>query len=53
MWAMIGTSLALAIWTTGLLYLTSRAEKRRTVESRDEGGEEKAYEADQAEEVRV
>jgi ACS family pantothenate transporter-like MFS transporter len=29
MWAMIGTCIALALWTTGLLYLTRRSEKKR------------------------
>ena len=29
MWAMIGTSIALGFWTTGLLWFTSREEKRR------------------------
>ncbi|KAF4635795.1 hypothetical protein G7Y89_g2299 [Cudoniella acicularis] len=44
MWAMVGTCVALAVWTTGLLYLTSRAEKKRLVEGRNEAGE-KNYEA--------
>jgi len=29
MWAMIGTSISLGIWTTGLLWVSTRAEKRR------------------------
>jgi hypothetical protein len=29
MWAMIGTCIALGIWTTGLLLVSTRAEKRR------------------------
>lgn len=29
MWAMIGTCIALVIWTTGLLWMTVRAEKER------------------------
>ena len=29
MWAMIGTCIAMGIWTAGLLYMTSKTEKRR------------------------
>lgn len=29
MWAMIGTSIALGVWTTGLLWVSTRAEKKR------------------------
>ncbi|PBP20930.1 pantothenate transporter [Diplocarpon rosae] len=36
MWAMIATSIALAIWTTGLLYMTIRADKRQAVEAERE-----------------
>ncbi|KAI9732241.1 MAG: hypothetical protein M1818_007560 [Claussenomyces sp. TS43310] len=31
MWAMIGTCIALGLWTAGLLYVTVRAEKKRLV----------------------
>ncbi|EON62435.1 hypothetical protein W97_01657 [Coniosporium apollinis CBS 100218] len=33
MWAMIGCSIALALWTTGLLYMTARSERRREAEA--------------------
>jgi ACS family pantothenate transporter-like MFS transporter len=33
MWAMIGTCIALGLWTTGLLWMTVRSEKRRLVMS--------------------
>jgi ACS family pantothenate transporter-like MFS transporter len=33
MWAMIGTCIALGIWTTGLLWVSVRAEKRRLIMS--------------------
>jgi hypothetical protein len=41
---MIGTCIAMAIWTSGLLYMTARTEKRRAVEA---GGEvaDKDFEA--------
>lgn len=29
MWAMIGTSIALGIWTAGLTYMSVRTERRR------------------------
>lgn len=35
MWAMIGTCIALGVWTTGLLWMTVRVEKRRLAISRD------------------
>jgi ACS family pantothenate transporter-like MFS transporter len=44
MWAMIGTSIALAIWTSGLLYLTSKSEKKRLVEAQSGDGDEKNLE---------
>lgn len=31
MWAMIGTSIALSIWTTGLMWMSAREEKRRLI----------------------
>ncbi|KAK2627130.1 hypothetical protein QTJ16_003096 [Diplocarpon rosae] len=47
MWAMIATSIALAIWTTGLLYMTIRADKRRAVEEeREPDTTNKSYEAE-------
>lgn len=42
---MIGTCIALVIWTTGLLYMTTRAEKTRVIEPRGEDVEEKGLEA--------
>jgi MFS transporter, ACS family, pantothenate transporter len=41
MWAMIGTCIAMAIWTSGLLYMTSKTEKRRLAEI---ASQEAAYE---------
>jgi ACS family pantothenate transporter-like MFS transporter len=29
MWAMIGCSIALVIWTSGIIYMTVRAERNR------------------------
>ncbi|PBP27750.1 pantothenate transporter [Diplocarpon rosae] len=50
MWAMIATSIALAIWTTGLLYMTIRADKRRAVEEeREPDTTNKSYEAEAGE----
>ncbi|KAK6581295.1 hypothetical protein PZA11_005986 [Diplocarpon coronariae] len=47
MWAMIATSIALAIWTTGFLYMTVRADKRRAVKvEREPGTVDKSYEAE-------
>jgi len=45
MWAMIGTSIALVIWTSGLLHLTTKAEKKRVTEVEAEVGDEKQFEA--------
>ncbi len=42
---MIGTCIALAIWTSGLLYLTNRNEKRRLLEAQSDVAVEKNYEA--------
>jgi MFS transporter, ACS family, pantothenate transporter len=50
---MIGTCIALAIWTSGLLYMTTRAEKRK-VEARSDGVEaDKNFEASAGEDVKV
>ena len=38
MWAMIGTSIALGVWTAGLLWFTVRAEKQRVVEAAGSDG---------------
>jgi len=35
MWAMVGTSVALGIWTSGLLWVSLRAEKRRLLVSEE------------------
>lgn len=46
MWAMIGTCIAMVVWTSGLLYMTNRAEKRRVVEAREAGMDtDKKFEA--------
>ena len=51
---MIGTCIALAIWTGGLLYMTTRAEKRRVVEARSDGvAEDKDFEASTGEDGKV
>lgn len=44
---MIATSIALAIWTTGLLYMTTRTEKKRLLEAEIHGADsgDKNYEA--------
>jgi hypothetical protein len=53
MWAMIGTSIALVLWTSGLLYLTTKAEKKRITEAEAEIGDEKQYEAGVTGDVKV
>lgn len=50
---MIGTSIALAIWTSGLLFLTSRAEKKRLLEGQTQVGDEKHFEVEAVGEVKV
>ncbi len=50
---MIGTSIALAIWTTGLLYMTARTEKKRLLEAESERVHEKSYEAGVAGDIKV
>lgn len=50
---MIGTSIALVIWTTGLLYLTSKSEKKRLLEAQSGDGEEKNHEAGMIGDVKV
>lgn len=50
---MIGTSIALAIWTSGLLYLTSRAEKKRLLEGQTHAVDEKHFEVDAVGDVKV
>jgi len=35
MWAMIACSIALAIWTTGVTYMTHRDEKKRVAENEE------------------
>ena len=42
---MIGTSIALVIWTSGLLYMTMKAEKKRITEAQVGFGDEKNFEA--------
>jgi len=53
MWAMIGTSIVLVIWTSGLLYLTRKAEKMRITEAEAEAGDEKQFEAGGTGDVKV
>jgi ACS family pantothenate transporter-like MFS transporter len=36
MYAMIGTSIALVVWTTGMLFMTNREEKKRVVRSEED-----------------
>ncbi len=43
---MIGTSIALVIWTSGLLYMTTKAEEKRFTEAQVGAGEEKNFEGD-------
>lgn len=51
---MIGTCIALGLWTSGLLYMTDRAEKSRAVEIRSESVEvEKNFEASAGGDVKV
>lgn len=50
---MIGTSIALVIWTSGLLYLTTKAEKKRITEAEAEVGDEKQFEAGATRDVKV
>jgi MFS transporter, ACS family, pantothenate transporter len=44
MWAMIGTSIALVIWTSGLIYMAMKAEKKRATEAQVGLGDEKNFE---------
>lgn len=46
MYAMIGTSIMLAIWTSGLLFLTAKSEKKRLVEGQTQVGDEKGFEVE-------
>jgi ACS family pantothenate transporter-like MFS transporter len=50
---MVATSIALAIWTTGLLYLTSRSEKRRLLEACSNDAVEKNSKDEMAGDVKV
>lgn len=45
---MIATSIALAIWTTGLLYMTTRTEKKRLLEAEIRVADDKGFEAETA-----
>ena len=42
---MIATSIALAIWTTGLLYMTARTEKKSLLEAQIQVADDKNFEA--------
>jgi ACS family pantothenate transporter-like MFS transporter len=50
---MIATCIALAIWTSGLLYMTTKAEKKRIFESEGGTGDEENFEAVVAEDAKV
>ena len=50
---MIATCIVLAIWTSGLLYMTTKAEKKRIVESEGGTGDEENFEAVVAEDAKV
>jgi ACS family pantothenate transporter-like MFS transporter len=50
---MIGMSLALVIWTSGLLYLTRKADKKRDAEMQVRVGEEKNFEAEAGGDAKV
>lgn len=41
---MIGTSIALVIWTSGLLYMATKTEKKRVADAQTEFGVEKNFE---------
>lgn len=54
MWAMIGTSIALVIWTSGLLYMANNAEKKRVTEAQvGVGDEQKNFEVDATGDAKV
>jgi ACS family pantothenate transporter-like MFS transporter len=53
MWAMIGTSVALVIWTSGLLYMVTKTEKKRANETQVGAGDEKNFEVDPSGNVKV
>jgi hypothetical protein len=53
MWAMIGTSIALVIWTSGLLYMTTKAEKKRVTEAQLDAHDEKNFEAEASGDAKV
>jgi MFS transporter, ACS family, pantothenate transporter len=50
---MIGTSLALVIWTSGLLYMTTKAEKKRVTDVQVGESDEKNFEADPSGDAKV
>jgi len=50
---MIGTSIALVIWTSGLLYMTTKAEEKRVTEAQVGAGDEKNFEADVTADAKV
>jgi len=50
---MIGTSIALVIWTSGLLYMTTKAEKKRVTEAQVGVGDEKNFEAEASGDAKV
>jgi MFS transporter, ACS family, pantothenate transporter len=50
---MIATCIALGIWTSGLLYMTNKAEKKRIAESEGGIGDEKKFEAGVVEDAKV
>jgi ACS family pantothenate transporter-like MFS transporter len=50
---MIGTSISLVIWTSGLLCMTTKAEKKRTTEAEGDAGDEKHFETAGSGDVKV
>jgi hypothetical protein len=53
MWAMIGTSIALVIWTSGLLYMATDAEKKRVAEAQVGVGDKQNFEVDATGDAKV
>jgi ACS family pantothenate transporter-like MFS transporter len=53
MWAMIGTSIALVIWTSGLLYMATNAEKKRVTKAQVGDGKEENFKADTTGDINV
>jgi ACS family pantothenate transporter-like MFS transporter len=50
---MIGTSIALVIWTSGLLYMATKTEKKRVTNAQVQFGDEKNFETEPRGDVKV